>query len=94
MKKKTTCLIRKSKNEVSIVECNLLPKRALVMYIEKKIAPIHKNRLRQFQLENGNYYISEDLLKVLARAFKVNYEDLWNEIYMNDCSFEANIVLD
>lgn len=94
MKKKITCLIRKSKNEVSIVECNLLPQKGLVMWIEKKIAPIHKNRLRQFQLSNGNYYISEDLLKVLAKAFKVNYEDLWNEIYMNDCSFNTNIVSD
>jgi len=42
----------------------------------------HFARLRQFKLTDGTYMMSEDLLMALARSFDLEFEDLWNIVYL------------
>ena len=49
---------------------------------EGKLHKIHFSRLISFKISNGTYMMSEELLMVLARAFNVEFEDLWNKVYM------------
>jgi hypothetical protein len=43
----------------------------------------HFSRLKQFKMTDGSYMMSEDLLMALARSFDLEFEDLWNIVYLN-----------
>jgi hypothetical protein len=46
------------------------------------IHPRHHCMLNQFKMSNGLYMMSEQLLLVISKTFKIDYEDLWNLIYL------------
>lgn len=71
--------------EKSIVFGKIKPEHSIILcYKDKSMARTHWSMLRQFRLSNGSYMLSEDLLMVVARIFNVEFEDLWNKVYMND----------
>ena len=80
------CLIRISKSHLKIIRCDLYPpfviKSRLVIHKEGWISPYHVGKLKQFVQSNGQFHISEPLLMTIAKAFGVDYEDLWNKIYL------------
>lgn len=80
------CLIRVSKSHLKIIRCDLYPpfviKSGLVMYKVGWISPHYVGKLKGFLQSDGRFHISEPLLMTMAKAFKVDYEDLWNKIYL------------
>lgn len=44
----------------------------------------HMNMLRQFKMSDSTYMLSEDLLMVISRIFQIEFEDLWNTVYMEN----------
>lgn len=69
-----TCQFSKIEPKDSIILCSK----------ERSLARIHWSMLRPFKLSDGSYMMSEDLLMVIARIFKIDFEDLWNIIHLND----------
>jgi hypothetical protein len=58
---------------------------------EGSIHPQHLLQLRQFKLSNDIYMTSEQLLMLVARIFKIEYEDLWNIVFLrSDRSDQSN----
>jgi len=89
-----SCLYLTQCNNLMIVTSKV-PKTienvVLVTSKEGSIHPTHILQLRQFKLSSGLYMTSEQLLMLIARIFKVEYEDLWNIVFLrSDRSDQSN----
>ena len=51
-------------------------------YPKKNLPQRYNSWLKQYRLSDGTLMFSNDLLMVIARIVRVDYEDLWNLIYM------------
>ena len=56
----------------------------LICSKEGSMARTHWSMLRQFKMTDGSYMMSEELLMVIARIFKKDFEDIWNQIFLDD----------
>jgi hypothetical protein len=54
----------------------------LGQYTKKVLPQTYNSWLKQYKLSDGTLMFSNDLLMVVAKIVKVDYEDLWNLIYM------------
>ena len=73
-------------NTVSIQK-KALPKSILLCSKERSLARIHWSMLKQFKLTDGSYQMSNEMLIVISKIFKKDYEDLWNIINFCDQIF-------
>jgi len=54
----------------------------LGFYEKQKLPQKYNFWLTQFKMSDGTFMVSEQLLMVVARIIKKDYEDLWNIVYM------------
>lgn len=54
----------------------------LGQYVKKTLPHTYNSWLKQYKMYDGSLMFSNELLIVVARIVKSDYEDLWNLIYL------------
>lgn len=70
--------------DIVIISKNVIDGCQILCSKQRSIARIHWSMLKQFKLTDGSYMMSNELLVLISKIFKIDYEDLWNKIYFHD----------